>query len=490
MRHSGFNFSPAREQKWREERLSLYLRLLHSASLIQLLRSHYLSLIGRHSLCGCLLEPTSFPGFAALCLLMTSKPELILKSMVLLGVCLFLHVKPGKGAAFVRTKIRNYVNGSTVERTFRAGISVEEANVFKETKQFTYKDGSQFVFMDLSTYEETRLNESDMGDKTRWLKEGMECSLLYWKDKVIDFELPNTVTLKVVDVDPGLRGDTAQGGSKPATVETGAVVTVPLFVNIGEEILVDTRTANEFVNVHCTCRAYKTFMAFAHFCSIECFLKIGKQEALFLLLIGLPIATTRSIMVSSHRPVPQKTHKQQYLSLSPSDSVLKDDDVELELDFSDVFGPLPEEAGDVSFDEPAVIYTRSHSLCPVANKNVTGKHLFLTITPPQAVLKENLELDFSDVFGPLPEDSTDVAFDEPAVIHSRSHSLVGPSLITSHSFKLSKLTLRETNDSVDLPPFLGSKGKIQQKIVKDKIKLPQFLSNEAHALLKGILLEE
>ncbi|KAH0881301.1 hypothetical protein HID58_068695, partial [Brassica napus] len=90
------------------------------------------------------------------------------------------------------------------------------------------------------------------------------------------------------------------------------------------------------------------------------------------------------------------------------------------------------------------------SECPVANKNVTGKHLFLTITPPQAVLKENLELDFSDVFGPLPEDPTDVAFDEPAVIHSRSHSLVGPSLITSHSFKLSKLTLRETNDSVDL----------------------------------------
>ncbi|VVA96908.1 unnamed protein product [Arabis nemorensis] len=154
----------------------------------------------------------------------------------------FLHVKPGKGAAFVRTKIRNYVNGSTVERTFRAGISVEEANVYKETKQFTYKEGSQFVFMDLSTYEETRLNESDMGDKTRWLKEGMECNLLYWKDKVIDFELPNTVQLTVVDVDPGLRGDTAQGGSKPATVETGAVVTVPLFVNVGEEILVDTRT--------------------------------------------------------------------------------------------------------------------------------------------------------------------------------------------------------------------------------------------------------
>ncbi|XP_010553153.1 PREDICTED: uncharacterized protein LOC104823320 isoform X2 [Tarenaya hassleriana] len=139
----------------------------------------------------------------------------------------FLHVKPGKGAAFVRTKIRNYV---------------EEANVFKETKQFTYKDGSQFVFMDLNTYEETRLNESDVGEKTKYLKEGMECILLYWRDKVIDFELPITVRLKVVDVDPGLRGDTAQGGSKPATLETGAVVSVPLFVNADEEILVDTRT--------------------------------------------------------------------------------------------------------------------------------------------------------------------------------------------------------------------------------------------------------
>ncbi|CAH2074673.1 unnamed protein product, partial [Thlaspi arvense] len=154
----------------------------------------------------------------------------------------FLHVKPGKGAAFVRTKIRNYVNGSTVERTFRAGISMEEANVSKETKQFTYKDGSQFVFMDLSTYEETRLNEAEMGEKTKWLKEGMDCNLLYWKDKVIDFDLPITVQLQIVDVDPGLRGDTAQGGTKPATLETGAVVNVPLFVNAGEDIMVDTRT--------------------------------------------------------------------------------------------------------------------------------------------------------------------------------------------------------------------------------------------------------
>ncbi|XP_044473798.1 elongation factor P [Mangifera indica] len=154
----------------------------------------------------------------------------------------FLHVKPGKGAAFVRTKIRNYVTGNTVEKTFRAGSSIEEADVFKETKQFTYKDGAQFAFMDLNTFEEIRLNEKDIGDKIKWLKEGMDCNLLFWNGKVIDFELPITVKLTVVDVDPGLKGDTAQGGSKPATLDTGAVVSVPLFVNIGDEILVDTRT--------------------------------------------------------------------------------------------------------------------------------------------------------------------------------------------------------------------------------------------------------
>ncbi|XP_030516255.2 elongation factor P [Rhodamnia argentea] len=154
----------------------------------------------------------------------------------------FLHVKPGKGAAFVRTKMRNYVTGNTVEKTFRAGSSIDEANISKETKQFTYKDAAQFVFMDLTTYEEIRLNESEVGDKTKWLKEGMDCNVLFWNGKVIDFDLPITVKLKVVDVDPGLKGDTAQGGSKPAKLDTGAVVNVPLFVNIGDEILVDTRT--------------------------------------------------------------------------------------------------------------------------------------------------------------------------------------------------------------------------------------------------------
>lgn len=154
----------------------------------------------------------------------------------------FLHVKPGKGAAFVRTKVRNHMTGNTVEKTFRAGSTIEEANIVKETKQFTYKDGTQYIFMDLSSYEETRLGDKEVGDKKKWLKEGMDCTLLFWNGRVIDFELPITVRLTVVEVDPGMRGDTVQGGSKPATLDTGAIVNVPLFVNVGDDIIVDTRT--------------------------------------------------------------------------------------------------------------------------------------------------------------------------------------------------------------------------------------------------------
>lgn len=156
----------------------------------------------------------------------------------------FLHVKPGKGAAFVRTKMRNYVNGNTVEKTFRAGASVEEADVVKETKQYTYKDGGQFVFMDMSTYEESRLNESDLGDKKMWLKEGLECEVLSWNGRVIDVEFPISTTYKVVEAEIGVKGDTVQGGSKPVTVETGATVYVPFFVNVGDDIVVDTRTGS------------------------------------------------------------------------------------------------------------------------------------------------------------------------------------------------------------------------------------------------------
>eukprot|EP00475_Leptophrys_vorax_P027265 TRINITY_DN38868_c0_g1_i1.p1 TRINITY_DN38868_c0_g1~~TRINITY_DN38868_c0_g1_i1.p1 ORF type:complete len:234 (-),score=20.64 TRINITY_DN38868_c0_g1_i1:211-912(-) len=155
----------------------------------------------------------------------------------------FLHVKPGKGAAFVRTKLRNYVTGNTVERTFRAGEQVSEASVVKDVKQYTYMDGEDYVFMDMVTYEETRVGTSALGDRVKFLKEGMECNVLSWNDKVIDLELPITLKVKVTQTDPGVKGDTAGGGgAKPAVIETGATVQVPLFISEGEEITVDTRT--------------------------------------------------------------------------------------------------------------------------------------------------------------------------------------------------------------------------------------------------------
>ncbi|CAM6101138.1 unnamed protein product [Calypogeia fissa] len=153
----------------------------------------------------------------------------------------FLHVKPGKGAAFVRTKLRNYVTGNTVDRTFRAGEQIPLADLQKDVKQFSYMDGDQFVFMDMETYEEVRLSKAEVGDRTKFLAEGMDCSVLTWNDKVIDIDLPVTVKLKVTQSDPGLKGDTAQGGSKLVTVETGAQVNVPLFVNQDDVIVIQTK---------------------------------------------------------------------------------------------------------------------------------------------------------------------------------------------------------------------------------------------------------
>lgn len=153
----------------------------------------------------------------------------------------FLHVKPGKGSAFVRTKLKNAQTGSVVERTFRAGETVPQANLEKRTMQHTYKDGEEYVFMDMETYEETRISPENMGDHTKYIKEEMEVSIVFWNDQVLDVDLPTSVILEVTDTDPGVKGDTATGGSKPATVETGAQVMVPLFISIGEKIKVDTR---------------------------------------------------------------------------------------------------------------------------------------------------------------------------------------------------------------------------------------------------------
>jgi elongation factor P len=154
----------------------------------------------------------------------------------------FLHVKPGKGAAFVRTKLKNVQTGSVVERTFRAAETVPQANLEKRTMQHTYKDGDQLVFMDMETYEEANLSSAQIGDRVKYLKEGMEVNVVRWGEQVMEVELPNSVVLEVTQTDPGVKGDTATGGSKPAIVETGAQVMVPLFITVGERIKVDTRT--------------------------------------------------------------------------------------------------------------------------------------------------------------------------------------------------------------------------------------------------------
>jgi elongation factor P len=152
-----------------------------------------------------------------------------------------LHVKPGKGAAFVRTKLKNVQTGSQVEKTFRAAESVPQAVLEKTVMQHTYKDGDKYIFMDMETYEESQLTAAQIGEKVKYLKENMEANVIRWGERVLEVELPNSVILEVTQTDPGLKGDTAQGGTKPAIVETGAQVMVPLFVTIGEKIKIDTR---------------------------------------------------------------------------------------------------------------------------------------------------------------------------------------------------------------------------------------------------------
>jgi elongation factor P len=154
----------------------------------------------------------------------------------------FLHVKPGKGSAFVRTKLKNAQNGSVIEKTFRAGETLPQAVLEKSTMQHTYKEGDEYVFMDMETYEEGRLSAAQIGERVKYLKEGMEVNVVRWVEQVMDVELPNSVVLEVTQADPGVKGDTATGGTKPAIVETGAQVMVPLFISVGERIKIDTRT--------------------------------------------------------------------------------------------------------------------------------------------------------------------------------------------------------------------------------------------------------
>jgi len=154
----------------------------------------------------------------------------------------FQHVKPGKGGAFVRTKLKNVLTGAVLERTFRAGEKVEEVRLERRPVQYSYTDGQLYYFMDQQTFEMIPLSEDVIGeDQLLYLKENMECEGLVHNDRIISVELPYFVELEIVQTDPGVRGDTAQGGTKPAKLETGAVVQVPLFLNEGDVIRVDRR---------------------------------------------------------------------------------------------------------------------------------------------------------------------------------------------------------------------------------------------------------
>jgi elongation factor P len=156
----------------------------------------------------------------------------------------FQHVKPGKGGAFVRTKLRNVKSGAVLERTFNAGVKVAQAIVERKQMQFLYADGSDAVFMDLDTYDQVHVPEGVLAGATKWLAEGAEAQVALHEGVAISVDLPASVVLQVTQTDPGAKGDTRTGALKPATVSTGAVVQVPLFVEEGERIKVDTRSGD------------------------------------------------------------------------------------------------------------------------------------------------------------------------------------------------------------------------------------------------------
>jgi len=154
----------------------------------------------------------------------------------------FQHVKPGKGGAFVRTKVRNLKNGRTIDRRFRSGEKVDEADIQENKMQYLYRDGENLVFMDSQTYEQLPFSEAQVGDARTFLKENLDVDVLFWRGKPINIELPPFIEAKITTCEPGIKGDTASNVTKPATIETGAIVQVPLFVKEGERIRVDTRT--------------------------------------------------------------------------------------------------------------------------------------------------------------------------------------------------------------------------------------------------------
>ena len=159
----------------------------------------------------------------------------------------FLHVKPGKGAAFVRTKLKNVETGQVVEKTFRAGEKVAKAMLDRREMQYLYKEGTDLIMMDLETYEQLPVPADRVGDGVKYLKENATVQILMHDGAIIGVDIPNFVELEVIDTPPAEKGNTAQGGSKPATLDGGAVVNVPFFIQVGDVLRIDTRT-NEYLD--------------------------------------------------------------------------------------------------------------------------------------------------------------------------------------------------------------------------------------------------
>lgn len=172
-----------------------------------------------------------------------------LEDGVLFEVLDFQHVKPGKGPAFVRTKLRNLKAGSVIDRTFRAGEKVQPAHLEQHKAQYLYQEGDNYIFMDMTSYEQYPLTAEQLGDALKYLKENMEVDIRFYQGRALSIELPITVELEVTQTDPGFKGDTATGGTKPATLETGVVVQVPLFIETGDTLKVDTRTGQYLTRV-------------------------------------------------------------------------------------------------------------------------------------------------------------------------------------------------------------------------------------------------
>lgn len=154
----------------------------------------------------------------------------------------FQHVKPGKGAAFVRSKLKNMRNGSVQEKTFRAGEKIARAHIETKNMQYLYNSGDEYTFMDNETYDQLNITASRLEREINFLLENMTVNIVDYKGEIIGIQLPNSVTLEVVDTEPGIKGDTATGATKSATLETGLTIQVPLFINIGEKLIIDTRS--------------------------------------------------------------------------------------------------------------------------------------------------------------------------------------------------------------------------------------------------------